>query len=125
MVARPPGSASVMVVDDDADVRDLLSQFLEVEGFEVSSARNGEEAIEQLRNGRRASVILLDLMMPVMNGWQFRDQQMRDPGLAGIPVIVISAVTAHAQPIAADAHLSKPIDLDQLLDTIRMLAATV
>ena len=119
------GTASVLVVDDDADIRDLLSQFLEVEGFHVFSARNGQEAIERLRDGGRACVILLDLMMPVMNGWQFRDRQKQDPSLAGIPVVVISAITQdHIAPIDADAYLRKPLDLDVLLDKVRALCAT-
>jgi CheY-like chemotaxis protein len=118
----PPGS--VLVVDDDADIRDLLSQFLEVEGFRVQSARNGQEAIERLRDGRGACVILLDLMMPVMNGWQFRDQQKSDPDLADIPVVVISAVIPdHVPPIDANAYVRKPLDLDSLLETVKTFCA--
>lgn len=123
-MAAPPGAgsqpANVLVVDDDADIRELLAQFLEVEGFRVTSARNGQEAIDRLRHGDRACVILLDLMMPVMNGWQFRDEQKQDPALAGIPVVVISAVIAdHVPPIDANAYMRKPLDLDRLLSTVR------
>jgi CheY-like chemotaxis protein len=124
--AAETNPAAVLVIDDDADIRDLLSQFFEVEGFQVLSARNGLEAIEQLRGGRRASVILLDLMMPVMNGWQFRHQQKLDPSMAAIPVVVISAVVAdhNVAPIDADAYMRKPLDLDRLLTTVRTLCRT-
>jgi CheY-like chemotaxis protein len=112
---------SVLVVDDDADVRELLSQFLEIEGFRVVGASNGREAIERLREDSRASVILLDLMMPVMNGWQFRVEQKQDPAVAGIPVVVISVVRPdHVAPIDANAYVPKPIDLDSLLTTVRV-----
>ena len=115
-----PSSARVLVVDDDADIRDLLAHFLEVEGFHVASARNGQEAIDRLRQGDRACVILLDLMMPIMNGWQFRSAQKEDPALAAIPVVVISAVVPdHAPPIDANAYMRKPLDLDRLLTTVR------
>jgi CheY-like chemotaxis protein len=118
--------AAVLIVDDDPDIRELLRQFLEVEGFRVISARNGLEAIEQLRDGSNTCVILLDLMMPVMNGWQFRDQQKLDPALSHIPVVVISAVVADqaVAPIDADAYLRKPLDLDYLLSTVRTLCGS-
>src|SRR5262249_25151061 len=110
---------SVLVVEDDADIRDTLDGLLRVEGYEVVTCANGLEALQRLRGGTRADVILLDLMMPVMDGWQFRVQQKGDPDLAGLPVIAISAdSTPKAAAIDADAYLKKPVDYDTLIDTI-------
>src|SRR5512132_4356371 len=81
----------ILIVEDDVDVRDALMQVLEFEGYRVTGASNGEEALAALRAGGRPSLILLDLMMPVMNGSQFRAAQLADRALAAIPVIVLSA----------------------------------
>ena len=107
---------SVFVVDDDPDTREMLCRFLELEGFHVESASNGKVALERLNAGARASVILLDLMMPVMDGWQFRREQSSITKLAHIPVIVVSAAgRERLEQIDANAILSKPVDLDELL----------
>jgi CheY-like chemotaxis protein len=116
--------ASVMIVEDDHDTREMLGRFLELEGFEVRTAANGELALEALREqGRAPSVILLDLMMPVMNGWQFREKQARDPRFSRIPVVVVTAAGPRDDipEINADAWLSKPVDFDRLLATIDSL----
>ena len=112
--------ASVMIVEDDPDTREMLERFLELEGFEVRTAANGQLALESLQADSALSVILLDLMMPVMNGWQFREAQTSDPKIAGIPVVVVTAAGAKDDipAIEADAWLSKPVDLDRLLATI-------
>ena len=111
--------ASVMIVEDDPDTREMLERFLELEGFEVRTAANGQLALEHSRRSA-LSVILLDLMMPVMNGWQFREAQASDPKIAGIPVVVVTAAGSKDDipAIQADAWLSKPVDLDRLLATI-------
>ena len=111
---------SVMIVEDDPDTREMLERFLELEGFEVRTAANGQLALEALSADSALSVILLDLMMPVMNGWQFREAQVSDPKIAGIPVVVVTAAGAKDDipAIQADAWLSKPVDLDRLLATI-------
>jgi len=110
----------VLIVEDDTDTREMLGRFLELEGFQVEKAANGQEALDTLRGGGRASVIVLDLMMPVMDGWQFRAQQQRDPQLSRIPVVVVTAAGPRngVPQIEADAWLPKPIDLDDLLATI-------
>jgi two-component system response regulator MprA len=98
-----------------------LSEVLESEGYRVTGARNGLEALGRLRGGARPSVILLDLMMPIMNGWQFRYEQRQDSDLSKIPVIVVSAKSdsqQHALWLEADGYISKPIDLNVLLDTL-------
>ena len=83
-------SSSVLVVDDDPNLVRLMSKFLTLEGFAPVPAANGAEALKYLRGGGRASVILLDLRMPVMDGWTFRREQRGDPGLADIPIVVLS-----------------------------------
>ncbi|MEO8075298.1 MAG: response regulator [Acidobacteriota bacterium] len=70
-------SATIFIVEDDLDTREMLEHFLRMEGFQVETAANGKVALERLNGGTRASVILLDLMMPVMDGWQFRHEQIR------------------------------------------------
>jgi CheY-like chemotaxis protein len=111
---------SVFIVEDDRDTREMLARFLELEGFEVREAANGQLALQSLREDATACVILLDLMMPVMNGWQFRKAQATDPSLSRIPVVVVTAAGGRDQipAIDADAWLSKPVDFDRLLATI-------
>jgi CheY-like chemotaxis protein len=109
----------VFVVEDDVDTRDMLGRFLELEGFHVELASNGKQALERLNGGVRPRVILLDLMMPVMDGWQFRREQVRDPELARIPVIAVSAAGRdRIAELGANAYLAKPVDLEQLLERV-------
>ena len=112
---------NVLVVEDDPELLVSLSEVLESEGYHVTGARNGLEALGRLRGGTRPSVILLDLMMPIMNGWQFRYEQRQDSDLAKIPVVVVSAKSdsqQHALWLEADGYITKPIDLKVLLDTL-------
>ena len=114
---------TVLVVDDDVDVRESLAEVLSCAGYRVSTARNGRAALEGLRTAR-PDVILLDLMMPVMNGWQFRAAQERDVALAAIPVIVISAVaTQNTAPGGVAATLTKPFSIDALLQAVGEVVA--
>ena len=89
----PDEMAKILVVEDNDDVREMMAVTLELEGHQVSTAVNGRDALEQLRTGDKPCVILLDLMMPVMNGWELRREIESDPALADVPVIVISAAT--------------------------------
>jgi CheY-like chemotaxis protein len=109
-----------MIVEDDPDTREMLERFLELEGFTVCSAANGQLALDVLHATSKPCVILLDLMMPVMNGWEFRAAQSCDPKLSHIPVVVVTAAGARADmpAIEADGWLSKPVDFDRLLATI-------
>jgi CheY-like chemotaxis protein len=110
---------TVFVVEDDADTRDMVSRFLEMEGYRVETAANGRQALDRLAAGVRPSVIVLDLMMPVMDGWQFRREQVRNAAFAGIPVIVVSAAGRERfDAINANAYLTKPVDLELLLKEI-------
>ena len=112
-----------MIVEDDADTREMLERFLQLEGFDVRTAANGQLALEALEADSAPSVILLDLMMPVMNGWQFRQAQASHPKFSRIPVIVVTAAGARQDipVIEADAWLSKPVDFDRLLATLAPL----
>src|SRR5258708_28054746 len=117
---------TLLVVEDDADIREALDGLLSMEGFRVAGCGNGREALDWLRASPKPDVILLDLMMPVMDGWQFRVVQKHDPALATIPVVALSAdATAKAAAIDADAYLKKPVDYETLVDTIdRLLVAS-
>lgn len=111
---------SILIVDDDADVREMLSQFFAIEGYSVVTAANGREALDHLHHGDLADLILLDLMMPVMDGWQFRAEQQRDPKLARIPVVVLSAVynaRERAAQLGAVDYMQKPVEFDKLIET--------
>ena len=116
----------LLLVEDDADVADTLKEFLQEEGFSVSLAQNGRHALEQLRGGLRPSAILLDLLMPEMDGWQFRQEQISDPDLRAIGTIVLTATIPTAARIGAIAGaevLRKPIDIDQLRSAILRISA--
>src|SRR5690349_1561300 len=77
----------ILIVEDDADLRDMMAQLLLLEGFDAYAVANGREALDYLHHADAPNLILLDLMMPVMDGWEFRREQQRDPQLAGVPVI--------------------------------------
>jgi len=113
----------VLVVEDDFDVLAAIATILEEAGYEVLRAANGVEALGQLgdRQGR-CHLILLDLMMPVMNGWDFRHKQKETPAFAGIPVLLMSA-GAHMATVSGDldavGYLTKPVEMSDLLDAVR------
>jgi two-component system, chemotaxis family, chemotaxis protein CheY len=113
------GSDQVLVVDDDDDIRGSLIEFLEDHGHHAVGAANGSEALALLNPPRpRPCLIILDLMMPVMDGSAFRSEQLQRPAVADIPVIVVSAykdVEARAQQLGAVQWLAKPFDLRALL----------
>jgi CheY-like chemotaxis protein len=115
-------ASNVLVVDDDPNLVRLMSKFLKLEGFAPVPAANGEEALAYLRGGGDASVILLDLRMPVMDGWEFRREQRGDPGLAGIPIVVISGVASDfSQDLDAAAAFSKPVSFLEVVGVVRQL----
>jgi two-component system, OmpR family, response regulator CpxR len=115
----------ILVVDDDPDLRRALTEVLEEEGFEVSCAQNGEEALVVLE-GVPPSAILLDLTMPLMDGWTFRARQRSDAKLADIPTVVISAAYSdarHVSTLEPDAFLAKPFEVGALTETLQRLCA--
>ncbi len=121
----PPERASdrlVLVVDDDPDILQTLALCLSTEGYRVVMASNGKEALDVLAK-ERPDVILLDLMMPVMDGWQFV-AELDSRGWRHAPLLILSAdraVQGHAMKLRADAHLAKPFDLDELLGKVQQL----
>ncbi len=116
------GRCVVLVVDDDDDIRDTLSDALEIAGYQVARAADGRQALDELRRqmdgDRPPCAVLLDMMMPVMNGYQFLDEQQQDPALACVPVVVLSAFEPR-ESIQAAAYLTKPIALLRVLGTLK------
>jgi len=115
----------VLVLDDDEIIRGFLSEALNDEGYEVRQAASGREGLNVLQEWR-PNLILLDLMMPEMDGWAFRDEQRRRPELADIPVIVLSAareLQLRSQHLAAADVIAKPFDLDDLLASVARVIA--
>ena len=117
-MAGAPRAKVILLVEDDIDVRATVRDLLAEEGYAVVVMRNGAEALAYLkRTTMLPDLILLDLLMPVMDGWQFRAEQKRDNRLSVIPVVVYSAHGAR-QPIDAAAVLAKPVGLNDLLKTV-------
>lgn len=115
-------ASSVLVVDDDPNLVRLMSKFLKLEGFAPVPAANGQEALAYLRGGGDASVILLDLRMPVMDGWAFRREQRADAGLAKIPIVVLSGVDAdRIHELDAAAAFHKPVSFPEVVGVVRRL----
>ncbi len=118
---------SVLVVDDDAAIRDALACVLESEGFEVAVAENGEVALDAIRTGRAPDVMVLDLMMPVLSGWEVLEIVDAEPDLQSIPILVLSAMCAPLAPPGlrggVKACLSKPVRLEVLIETVKRLAS--
>lgn len=125
MKSQPDTGRSILLVEDDELIRRAIQMVLEWEGYQVDIAANGQEALDYLRAGNRPRLILLDLMMPVLDGEQFREAQSRDPNLASIPVIIVSAAS-FAEAISAARHIRKPFEVQELLDAIhQQIAPTV
>ena len=114
-----PSTHTILVVEDDHDVRDAMVQVLESEGFTAVAVGDGEEALTQLQGGLNPCVILLDLMMPRMDGWEFMEEHRRIESC--IPIIVVSAYSSAEQLRSAGvvAYLRKPVDIDALLALVR------
>jgi CheY-like chemotaxis protein len=112
----------ILIVEDDVDLREMLVVVLQAEGYLVLEATHGREALEKLHTGRAVCLILLDLFMPTMDGWAFRAEQMKDPALAQIPVVVVSADAVAARQAAVNlgvvASMEKPIDFERLLNVV-------
>ncbi len=107
-----------MLVEDDDGIRETMASLLEDEGYEVAQACNGAEGLARARAVADPCLILLDLWMPVMNGWQMMEELRQDPRLRAVPVVVISAAGDLQPPPGAAAFLKKPVRLEVLLDTV-------
>ena len=126
MTGQSQRTPAVLVVDDDYDNREMLSAALADAGYSVVTAENGERALRWLRETTALpSIILLDLMMPVMTGWEFRIEQQGDARLAQIPVVMLSARPGPQHEtfaISADEFIQKPVDVDSLLVLLQRFA---
>lgn len=112
----------ILVVDDEPDARELLAMLLELEGHAVKTARDGLEALEVLRDGLRPSLILLDVMMPRLSGFGVLSRVRQMPGLAEVPVVLVSGVadlTTSPVELGVAAAMTKPVDPDLLVETVR------
>ena len=118
-------SRSVLVVEDDPAIRETLCALLVGEGYRATGAANGKEALDILRRDERPSVILLDLMMPVMDGPTFRAEQLEDPNLRSIPVVVITAGGHYnAASLKVDTVLLKPLGAEAVFQVVERLCRT-
>jgi CheY-like chemotaxis protein len=118
-VPIPQRSASreVLIVDDDFSTREVLTELLQDHGYSVIAVADGREALNYLRDASPIGIIILDLMMPVMDGWEFLEHQAHDSALLEIPVIVTTA-TPPQHPLRAKAVLPKPLQFESLLEMI-------
>jgi two-component system chemotaxis response regulator CheY len=113
---------NILIVEDDKDIRETLQYALELEGYDVQTAANGSDALHFLKKNHSPQLILLDLMMPIMNGWEFLEAIKTESKLSCIPVIVITAAgEAAARTVDVKAFIKKPIELESLLDTVQTL----
>ncbi|MEW6270745.1 MAG: response regulator [Thermodesulfobacteriota bacterium] len=117
-----PGPASapgpILVVDDNEDVRDMLAQALAMEGYQVDTARDGADALSRMRREPPPRLVLLDLYMPKLDGFGVRKEQLKDPRLTAIPVVVYSGhhdVRQAARVMGVDGYFQKPFDVDEIL----------
>jgi CheY-like chemotaxis protein len=119
-------SGSVLVVEDDDDIVENVCELLEAEGYHVRAARNGRAALALLNDDKvLPAVILLDLMMPVMTGFEFRDAQLADPRIAGVPVVLMTAdghLSEKTARLGVAAALGKPFDIHALLAIVQRFA---
>ena len=110
---------SILIVDDDDSIRQTLRLALEYEGYHVSTAENGRDAISKLDVAPYPSLILLDLMMPVLSGWQLRERMLLDARLRHVPVIVMSATADGSTILQAEAVMRKPVDFEALTKLVK------
>jgi CheY-like chemotaxis protein len=112
-------AARILLVDDEQEIRSIVSEILTAHGYDVVCASNGLEALDIFRDGFRPCIILLDLMMPVFNGWEFLEARSAVPALAQIPVVVLTAASAGLPVFGARTRvLSKPFAVEDLLERI-------
>lgn len=110
----------ILIVEDDADIRETLQHLLESAGYAARAAGNGQEALEMIEGLGQPCLILLDLMMPVMDGWAFLSALERDETLASVPIVIVSAYTERGvAPERAAQVLQKPLDLRALMELVR------
>lgn len=113
-----PCCQSILVVEDDADIRNVMVDVLESEGYHAEAATNGKEALDLLHKISKPCLVLLDMMMPIMNGREFLDKVMEDSVLAPIPVLIVSAIADKTNTKGAVGFLKKPVDIEMVLEMV-------
>ena len=114
----------ILIVEDDHDVAQSVAEVLEASGYGIGIAANGLEALDYLQTHTQTDLILLDMMMPVMDGWQFREEQRKLPAFDSIPVVIVTAdgnARGKAEAIQADGLVSKPVTIDGLLNEVERI----
>jgi CheY-like chemotaxis protein len=117
--------STVLIVEDDHDLRDDLAFILRAKGYSVIAAENGSIALAKLK-ASRPDIVLLDLMMPVMNGWELRTKMLEDPALRQLPTVILTGVASPHETVKAmqaSGYLAKPFDTSKLLETIERFCA--
>jgi len=118
--------SAILIIEDCEEIRVDLAELLSDEGYQVVTAQHGAEALTLLEAGLAPSLILLDLMMPVMDGWHFREQQLGKPQLASIPVLLLTGASnaqRHARDLNVEGYLEKPFSFEELLRTVGAVVA--
>ena len=111
----------ILIVEDDHDVAQSVAEVLESSGYATALAGNGREALDHLQSNDLPDLILLDMMMPVMDGWQFREEQRKSPAFDAVPVVVVTAdgnARGKAAAVHAAGQVQKPVTIDSLLDEV-------
>lgn len=109
----------ILIIEDDANIRDVMKMALEFDGYSVATAKDGKEGLRELAENPHPDLILLDLMMPIMNGWEFVEAKKSDPTIKAIPVVVVSAYSEKAKIIECKAFVEKPLELETLLKAVK------
>lgn len=109
----------IIVIEDDPNIREVLKLALDFEGYEVVTAQNGKEGLETLDKHPNIGLILLDLMMPIMNGWEFVDELKNKKKFDNVPIIVVSAYSERAKSIDCTDFVLKPLELQTLLESVK------
>jgi CheY-like chemotaxis protein len=123
MPSTAVATSPILVVEDHADTRDMVTTLLSAEGYTVVGAENGLRGLEQLR-ALRPCLILLDLSMPILDGWEFRRVQLSQDSLAEIPVVLLTAIhdpERAMRELKADGLIPKPVDFDRLISSVKTL----
>ena len=116
-------SKTILIIEDNPSVVATMKNLLEIEGYTVHTAENGKDGIEKLKGLNDASLILLDMMMPVMNGWHFLDFQRSNSRFSKIPVVIVSAFAESAKSVKPQDFIPKPVNLQTLLNTVQKYCA--
>ena len=117
---------SILIIEDNEEIRQTLEEVLRGEGYQAFGVSNGKEALRVLKAMPGPALILLDMMMPTMNGWEFLEVKKSNWQIADLPVVVLSALdapnalTKNSKPLAAKGYIRKPIDLDVLMEAIQL-----